>query len=281
MSLILDHVSYIYSPDSPYETRALSDISFRIEKGEAVGLIGHTGSGKSTLLQLLNGLLKPDEGSIQIGEFTITKESKNLTALRKEVGLVFQYPEYQLFEETVAKDIAFGPKNQGLSEDEVNARVEEAMALVGLDKSYKEKSPFELSGGEKRRAAIAGVLAMKPKILMLDEPTAGLDPAGREQLLSQLMKLKGNDLTLIFISHSMEEVSRISDRILVLSAGSLVLDKPVFEAFEEEEFLKSVGLDLPVLARFFARMREKGCNYSKNYYKLDDALKALLEGEDV
>ncbi len=281
MSLILENVSYIYSPDSPYETRALNDISFRIEKGEAVGLIGHTGSGKSTLLQLINGLLKPDEGSIEIAGYTITKDSKNLTDLRKEVGLVFQYPEYQLFEETVAKDIAFGPKNQGLSEEEVNQRVKEAMDLVGLDESYCEKSPFELSGGEKRRAAIAGVLAMKPKILMLDEPTAGLDPAGREQLLKQLMNLKGNDMTLIFISHSMEEVSKIADRILVLSAGKLVLDKPVDQAFEEEEFLTSVGLDLPVLARFFARMREKGCVYKSNYFRLEDALKVLLEGEDA
>lgn len=281
MSLILDQVSYVYSPDSPFETRALKDISFTIEEGESVGLIGHTGSGKSTLLQLLNGLLRPQSGSIHIAGHRITKDSKNLTQMRKEVGLVFQYPEYQLFEETVAKDIAFGPKNQGLSDEAIEQRVREAMELVGLHESYRDKSPFELSGGEKRRVAIAGVLAMKPKILMLDEPTAGLDPSGRDQLLQQLMQLKNKNLTLIFISHSMEEVSKIADRILVLSQGSLVLDKPVDEIFEEEDFLRSVGLDLPVIARFFSVMRKRGCSYDRNYFRLEDALRVLQEGEDV
>lgn len=280
MSLKLENVSYVYNPDSLYETTALSDICFEISQGETVGIIGHTGSGKSTLLQLLNGLLRPDGGSLVVAGTPITKSSKNLAELRKKVGLVFQYPEYQLFEESVEKDIAFGPKNQGLSEEEIAIRVSEAMALVGLDHSYRDKSPMELSGGEKRRAAIAGVLAMKPEILMLDEPTAGLDPQGREKLLNQLMGLKGK-LTLIFISHSMEEVAKIADRILVLSKGTLVLDKPVEEIFEEEELLREVGLDIPVVAKLFARLREQGCDYKRNYYTLEEGLKVLLEGEDA
>lgn len=279
MSIRLDKVSYIYNPNSLYETTAIDEVSFEIPKGETIGIIGHTGSGKSTLLQLLNGLLRPDGGKIEVAGTSITKASKNLAQLRKEVGLVFQYPEYQLFEESVEKDIAFGPKNQGLSPEEVELRVKEAMELVGLDDSYREKSPIGLSGGEKRRAAIAGVLAMRPKILMLDEPTAGLDPQGREKLLNQLMVLKGK-LTLIFISHSMEEISKIADRILVLSQGRLVLDKPVEEIFEEEKLLLEVGLDIPVLARLFARLRERGCEFKRNYYRMDEALRVLTEGED-
>ena len=279
MSIRLDKVSYIYNPNSFYETTAIDEVSFEIPKGETIGIIGHTGSGKSTLLQLLNGLLRPDGGKIEVAGTSITKASKNLAQLRKEVGLVFQYPEYQLFEESVEKDIAFGPKNQGLSPEEVELRVKEAMELVGLDDSYREKSPIGLSGGEKRRAAIAGVLAMRPKILMLDEPTAGLDPQGREKLLNQLMVLKGK-LTLIFISHSMEEISKIADRILVLSQGRLVLDKPVEEIFEEEKLLLEVGLDIPVLARLFARLRERGCEFKRNYYRMDEALRVLTEGED-
>lgn len=279
MSIRLDKVSYIYNPNSFYETTAIDEVSFEIPKGETIGIIGHTGSGKSTLLQLLNGLLRPDGGKIEVAGTSITKASKNLAQLRKEVGLVFQYPEYQLFEESVEKDIAFGPKNQGLSPEEVELRVKEAMELVGLDDSYREKSPIELSGGEKRRVAIAGVLAMRPKILMLDEPTAGLDPQGREKLLNQLMVLKGK-LTLIFISHSMEEISKIADRILVLSQGRLVLDKPVEEIFEEEKLLLEVGLDIPVLARLFARLRERGCEFKRNYYRMDEALRVLTEGED-
>lgn len=279
MSLRLKGVSYIYNPDSLYETVALDQISFEIAAGETVGIIGHTGSGKSTLLQLLNGLLRPDSGLLEVSGTRITKTTKNLAALRKEVGLVFQYPEYQLFEETIAKDIAFGPRNQGLSETEIEDRVKEAMELVGLHEGYRDKSPLELSGGEKRRAAIAGVLAMRPKILMLDEPTAGLDPQGREKLIRQLMGLKGK-LTLIFISHSMEEVAKIADRILVLSSGKLILDKAVDQIFEEEELLTEVGLDLPVLARLFARLRERGCFYQRNYYRLEDAIHVLMEGED-
>lgn len=279
MSIRLNNVSYVYNPKSLYETTAIDGISFEIKSGETVGIIGHTGSGKSTLLQLLNGLLKPDSGTIEVAGTSISRGAKNLAELRKEVGLVFQYPEYQLFEESVEKDIAFGPRNQGLSEDEIGKRVGEAMELVGLDDSYRDKSPLELSGGEKRRAAIAGVLAMKPRILMLDEPTAGLDPQGREKLLNQLMVLKGK-LTLIFISHSMEEISKVADRILVLSQGKLVLDKPTEEVFEEEELLLQVGLDIPVIAKLFARLRERGCQYKRNYYRLDEALRVILEGKD-
>lgn len=279
MSLSLKDVSYIYNPDSLYEITALDKISFEVSPGETVGIIGHTGSGKSTLLQLLNGLLKPDSGFLEVAGTQITKGTKKLAALRREVGLVFQYPEYQLFEETVAKDIAFGPKNQGLNDEEIELRVKEAMELAGLDIGYRDKSPMELSGGEKRWAAIAGVLAMRPKILMLDEPTAGLDPQGREKLMKQLMVLKGK-LTLIFISHSMEEVAKIADRILVLSQGKLLLDLPVDEVFEEEKLLTDVGLDLPVIARLFARLRERGCHYSRNYYLLEDGLRILREGED-
>ncbi len=279
MSIRLNNVSYVYNPKSLYETTAIDGISFEIKSGETVGIIGHTGSGKSTLLQLLNGLLKPDSGTIEVAGTSISRGAKNLAELRKEVGLVFQYPEYQLFEESVEKDIAFGPRNQGLSEDEIGKRVGEAMELVGLDDSYRDKSPLELSGGEKRRAAIAGVLAMKPRILMLDEPTAGLDPHGREKLLNQLMVLKGK-LTLIFISHSMEEISKVADRILVLSQGKLVLDKPTEEVFEEEELLLQVGLDIPVIAKLFARLRERGCQYKRNYYRLDEALRVILEGKD-
>ncbi|HZK09464.1 MAG TPA: energy-coupling factor transporter ATPase [Clostridia bacterium] len=279
MSIRLKDVSYTYNADSLYETTALDQITFEVGPGESLGIIGHTGSGKSTLLQLLNGLLRPDSGYLEVAGIEISKSKKNLSALRKEVGLVFQYPEYQLFEETVARDIAFGPKNQGLSDEEVEKRVKESMELIGLDESYRDKSPLELSGGEKRRAAIAGVLAMRPRILMLDEPTAGLDPQGRAQLIKQLMVLKGK-LTLVFISHSMEEVAKIADRILVLSKGKLILDDSVDKVFEEEKLLKEVGLDLPVIARLFARLREEGCPYKKNYFLLEDGLRVLMEGED-
>ncbi|MCX7615759.1 MAG: energy-coupling factor transporter ATPase, partial [Clostridiales bacterium] len=223
MPIKIENLTYVYMPNTPFEKKALDDINLEIEDGEFIGLIGHTGSGKSTLIQQLNGLLKPTSGKVYIDDISITDKGISLKNVRQKVGIVFQYPEHQLFEETIYKDIAFGPTNLGLSHEEIEKRVKRAMDFVGLDfETYKDRSPFELSGGQKRRVAIAGVLAMEPKVLILDEPTAGLDPKGRDEVLKQIKRMhKEYKMTIIMVSHSMDEVAQLADRLIVLDKGKI------------------------------------------------------------
>lgn len=247
MAIEVKNISYTYSPGLPGETLALDEVSFEIEDGQICGIIGHTGSGKSTLLQTLNGLIKPSQGSITIDGDCITDGSTKLVEIRKKVGLVFQYPEYQLFEETVAKDVAFGPKNLGLDPDEIDRRVREAIELVGLDyDSICEKSPFELSGGQKRRVAIAGVIAMNPKILILDEPTAGLDPGAHADVIRMVRNIHEElGIIIILVSHNMTDIANISDKVIVVNKAKIVADGTAREVFSRREFLQSMGLDVP------------------------------------
>ncbi|EHL19058.1 cobalt import ATP-binding protein CbiO 2 [Peptoanaerobacter stomatis] len=247
MSIKVENLKHIYAPNTPFETIALDDINIEIKTGEFIGLIGHTGSGKSTFIQHLNGLLKSNYGKIFINDLNITDEKISLTDVRKKVGLVFQYPEYQLFEETIEKDIAFGPRNLGLDEDEITQRVKDAMQLVGLEyERSKDKSPFDISGGQKRRVAIAGVIAMKPEILILDEPTAGLDPKGRDDILRNIKEIHEKEKnTIILVSHSMEDVAKLADRLLVMNRGKVEFFDTPKEVFKHEERLKQIGLDVP------------------------------------
>ncbi len=279
MSITLKNVSHEYNPGTTFATFGLKDVSLHIENGEAVGIIGPTGSGKSTLLQHINGLLRPTSGELEVEGIQITGDKQNLSELRKKVGLVFQYPEYQLFEETIAKDIAFGPLNLGLSQEEADLRVKEAMELIGLDyELLKDRSPFEISGGQKRRVAIAGVLAMNPSVLMLDEPTAGLDPLGRSQLLDTLRSLhKQKNITLIIISHSMEEIASISSRIILMKDGEIKMDKPVTEAFEDVEFFEECGMDVPVISRIMYELRKAGKPFARNYATVQEAQEAIVK----
>ena len=272
MSIKIENLTHIYAPNSPFETIALNDINFTINDGEFIALIGHTGSGKSTLIQHLNGLLKPNKGKIFVNDFDITDKNISLVEIRKSVGLVFQYPEYQLFEETIEKDIAFGPKNLGLSDEEVLSRVKESMELVGLDYDRsKDKSPFDLSGGQKRRVAIAGVLAMKPDILILDEPTAGLDPKGRDDILNNIKEIHEKEKnTIILVSHSMEDVAKLADRLLVMNGGKVeFFDKPA-NVFKNEIRLKEIGLDVPQVLELGRKLREKGFDVSDDILTIDD-----------
>lgn len=247
MSIEVRNITYIYNKGLPGETRALDDVSLRIDDGEVIGVIGHTGSGKSTLLQHLNGLLKPSSGEIEVDGVCITDGSASLTEIRRNVGLVFQYPEYQLFEETVAKDVAFGPRNLGLDEKETAERVRNAIEIVGLDyEAVSELSPFELSGGQKRRVAIAGVIAMEPKMLILDEPTAGLDPAAHREILSMIRRIhEERNIMIIFVSHNMADVASMSDRVIVMNGGRIFLEGTPSEVFSRYEELTSIGLDVP------------------------------------
>lgn len=247
MKIEVKNLKYTYSPDMPGATTALDGVSFSVDEPCIIGIIGHTGSGKSTLLQHLNGLIKPTSGEIYIDGECITDEKKNLVDIRRKIGLVFQYPEYQLFEETAAKDVAFGPKNLGIGEEETEERVRRAIEMVGLDyEDIKDKSPFDLSGGMKRRLAIAGVIAMEPKVLMLDEPTAGLDPSAHRDILSMIRKIqKETEMVLIFVSHNMEDISELSDRVIVMNEGKIVIDGTPREVFSEKERLTSMGLSLP------------------------------------
>ena len=260
MIINIKNLNYVYSPETPFERVALKDINLEISKGEFIGLIGHTGSGKSTLVQHLNGLIRPTSGEIIIEGINISEKKLNLKNIRQKIGLVFQYPEYQLFEETVYKDIAFGPKNLGLSEDEIFIRVKEAMEIVGLDyEELKERSPFELSGGQKRRVAIAGVIAMKPKVLVLDEPTAGLDPQGRDEILSEIQELfKKEAITIILVSHSMEDVAKLVDRILVMDNNRIVMDDVPREIFKRADELEKIGLGIPQITSFMRAFKLKG-----------------------
>lgn len=278
MSLIeINNLTHIYSEGLPFEKKAVDDISLKVEENEFIGLIGHTGSGKSTFIQHLNGLLKPSSGEIIIDGTRVDKSGANLTDLRKKVGLVFQYPEYQLFEETIEKDIAFGPKNLDISEEEVQERVKSSMDSVGLDyETYKDKSPFELSGGLKRRVAIAGVLAMEPKVLILDEPTAGLDPRGRDEILSEIKSIhEKRKMTVILVSHSMEDVAKIAERIVVLDKGKVFLDGEPRDIFREEDKLLGVGLGIPQITSLMRTLKKKGLDINEDAITVEEAKESL------
>lgn len=278
MSIKIENLTHIYMPKSPFEKVALDNVSLDITNGEFVALIGHTGSGKSTLIQHFNGLLEATSGKIIVDGVDITDKKAKLTNIRKKVGLVFQYPEYQLFEETIAKDIEFGPRNLGLPEEEIQSRVIKSMEMVGLDyETYKDKSPFDLSGGQKRRVAIAGVIAMQPTTLILDEPTAGLDPKGRDDILAQISKLhKDYNMTIIIVSHSMEDVAKIAQRIIVMNDGKVALQGTPAEVFKEVETLEKIGLGVPQVTYLVRELRKKGFNIPDNVFTIDQAKKELL-----
>ena len=266
---------YIYSAGTPFQHQALEDVSFSVERGEFIGIIGHTGSGKSTLMQQLNGLLKPASGKILLDGQDIWSDKKLTRQARFRVGLVFQYPEYQLFEETVYKDIAFGPKNMGLKEDEIDRRVREAAAIVGLTQEQLQVSPFDLSGGQKRRVAIAGVIAMEPEVLILDEPTAGLDPAGRAEILKNIEDYRRtHNATVMMVSHSMDDVARLTDRLLVLNGSRLAMDGTPEEVFARAEELVQMGLNIPQVTRVFLELRKLGLDVEP-VYTLQQAIDAL------
>ncbi len=279
MSIIIENLTYIYMQGSPFESVALDDISLEIQDGEFIGLIGHTGSGKSTLVQHLNGLLKATKGRLRIDHIDLSDRGRNLKELRQHVGLVFQYPEHQLFEETVYQDIAFGPKNLNLDPDEIYRRVKEAMELVGLDyEDLKERSPFEISGGQRRRVAIAGVLAMKPKVLILDEPTAGLDPRGRDEILGQIKELhRRYGMTIILVSHSMEDIAKLVDRIIVMNKGKIALTGKPQEVFGNAEELYDMGLGIPQITRIIRGLRERGMDVPESIYTVEEATAVILE----
>lgn len=279
MSIKVNKLTHIYMPKTPFEKKALNNVSVDIEQGEFVALIGHTGSGKSTLIQHLNGLLEASSGEIIVDGTNITAKGAKLSEIRKKVGLVFQYPEYQLFEETIEKDIAFGPRNLALGEEEIHKRVIKAMNMVGLDyEIYKDKSPFELSGGQKRRVAIAGVVAMEPKVLILDEPTAGLDPKGRDEILVQIQKLhKEYGMTIVLVSHSMEDVAKVANRVIVMNSGEIILDGEPKEVFKESEVLESVGLAVPQVTYLIKALIEKGFKVNKDIFTIDQAKEDLIK----
>ncbi|MCX7715426.1 MAG: energy-coupling factor transporter ATPase [Clostridia bacterium] len=280
----VENLSYIYQEGMPFEKHALHNVDLEIEEGDFAALIGHTGSGKSTLIQHFNALVKPTSGKIYIYGVDITSTKADLKQIRRMVGLVFQYPEHQLFEETVYKDIAFGPMNIGFSESEVKDRVYEAIRLVGIGEDKLEKSPFELSGGQKRRVAIAGVLAMKPRVLILDEPTAGLDPAGRDDILSSIRALHEaeKDMTVIFVSHSMEDVAKIAKSVIVMNDGRVFAHGSVAEVFSRGRELSKIGLNVPQITQLVLRLRELGVPLSEDIYTVDaavEAVKAIIRGD--
>lgn len=279
MQIQVKDLNHVYSEGMPYESVALSNISFEIDKGEFIGIIGHTGSGKSTLIQHLNGLLKPKSGSIIIDGTDITKKDIKMRDIRRKIGLVFQYPEYQLFEETVHKDVAFGPLNLGLSAEEADQRVIEAIRLVGLDyNEISDRSPFELSGGQKRRVAIAGVIAMKPEVLILDEPTAGLDPKAHYDILKMVERIHENEKnTIILVSHNMGDIARLADRVLVLDRGTLRLIETPARVFAQAEVLESLGLGLPPAAELMRELHKKGIPVSTEVLTIDDAEEVLYD----
>ena len=273
--LQIQNLSHLYSAGTPFEHKALDDVTFSVERGEFIGIIGHTGSGKSTLMQHMNGLLKPTSGTVSLDGVDIWTDKKTTRQARFRVGLVFQYPEYQLFEETVYKDIAFGPKNMGLKEEEVDRRVREAAGFVGLTEEQLKVSPFDLSGGQKRRVAIAGVIAMEPEVLILDEPTAGLDPVGREGILENIQAYrKAKNATIMMVSHSMNDVARLTDRLLVMNGSRLAMDGTPDEVFRHAQELVEMGLDIPEVTRVFLRLKEMGLPVEP-VYSIDQAVTAL------
>lgn len=277
MSITVENLTYTYSKGLPNETRALEDVSFQLEPGEFAAVIGHTGSGKSTLMQQLNGLLRPDSGKITVGEVCITDPSTKMTEVRRKVGLVFQYPEYQLFEETVAKDVAFGPKQVGMTGEKLDRVVEESIRLTGLDyEEVKERSPFELSGGQKRRVAIAGVLAMKPEILILDEPTAGLDPSAHRDVLKLIRRIHRQErMTILLVSHNMGDIAELADRVLVMNRGKLVMNGTPAEVFSRGEPLWEMGLGLPPATEFMERLKDRMPGIDAAQLSIEDAAKEI------
>ena len=273
--LEIKNLSHLYSAGTPFEHKALDGVSFSVERGEFIGIIGHTGSGKSTLMQHMNGLLKPTSGEILLDGGDIWKDKKTVRQARFRVGLVFQYPEYQLFEETVYKDIAFGPKNMGLKAEEIDRRVREAAGFVGLTEEQLKVSPFDLSGGQKRRVAIAGVIAMEPEVLILDEPTAGLDPVGREEILENIQAYRrAKNATIMMVSHSMSDVARLTDRLLVMNGSRLAMDGTPDEVFRRANELVEMGLDIPEVTRVFLRLQELGLPVEP-VYSIEQAVAAL------
>lgn len=278
-----ENVNYIYQQGMPFERQALYDVNIEIEDGSLVALIGHTGSGKSTLIQHFNALVKPTSGKIIINGIDVTAPKADLRLVRKTVGLVFQYPEHQLFEETVYKDIAFGPKNMGFSDEEIDKRVRESAALVGLKEKHLTRSPFDLSGGQKRRVALAGVLAMNPKVLILDEPTAGLDPKGRDEILATIKKLheENKEMIIIFVSHSMEDVAKTAERVIVMNDGHVEMQGTVAEVFAQAEHLQKIGLNVPQVTLLTDKLRLAGYDLPEHIYTVKyaaDAIKKLIGG---
>ena len=278
-----ENVNYIYQQGMPFERQALYDVNIEIEDGSLVALIGHTGSGKSMLIQHFNALVKPTSGKIIINGIDVTAPKADLRLVRKTVGLVFQYPEHQLFEETVYKDIAFGPKNMGFSDEEIDKRVRESAALVGLKEKHLTRSPFDLSGGQKRRVAIAGVLAMNPKVLILDEPTAGLDPKGRDEILATIKKLheENKEMIIIFVSHSMEDVAKTAERVIVMNDGHVEMQGTVAEVFAQAEHLQKIGLNVPQVTLLTDKLRLAGYDLPEHIYTVKyaaDAIKKLIGG---
>ena len=281
MPIEIKHLDHIYMPGSPFETKALDDVTLTISDGEFVGLIGHTGSGKSTLVQHLNGLMKPDHGSVIVDGMDVSDKNTDLREIRRRVGLVFQYPEHQLFEETVRKDVSFGPRNLGCSEQEIEERVVKACHQVGLSDEKLDMSPFDLSGGNKRRVAIAGVLAMRPRVLVLDEPTAGLDPRGRNELLELIRGLheeEGN--TIVMVSHSMDDISALAQRIIVMNEGRVAMDGTPREVFAHPQELVDMHLGVPAAAQLAMELRKRGYNLPDNVYTLDEMRSLILAMPD-
>ena len=276
MPIEIKNLSHTYMRGTPFESLALDDVSFSVADGEFIGIIGHTGSGKSTLITHLNALIKPDTGSVIVNGIDTADENADLKQVRRSVGLVFQYPEYQLFEETVAKDIAFGPRNLGLDENEIAVRVKEAMELVGLSPALSSASPFELSGGQKRRVAIAGVLAMKPGIMVLDEPAAGLDPVGRADMLALVKNLHNSGHTVIMVSHSMEDVGRMCDRLIVMNHGKIAFNDVPYKVFSHPEELNVMGLDVPQSVRLAIALRSKGFDIPDTVTSVEPLAEAIL-----
>ncbi len=277
MPIEVKALSYTYMPGTPFEHRALDDVSFRIEDGEFAGIIGHTGSGKSTLIAHFNGLIRPQTGSVLVNGTDVGGRDVRLAELRRTVGLVFQYPEYQLFEETVEKDVAFGPTNLKLSQDEIDRRVAEALEMVGLPEEVRSASPFDLSGGQKRRVAIAGVLAMRPSILVLDEPAAGLDPAGRREMLHLIKSIHESGKTVVMVSHSMEAVGQLCDRLFVLAHGKLAFSGTPREVFSHGDELSKIGLDVPQCARLANMLREKGFDLPQGIFRTQEVKNAVAQ----
>lgn len=279
MSIKIENLSYVYMPKTPFEKKALDNVNLEIRDGEFLAVIGHTGSGKSTLIQHLNGLLQPTEGKIYVDGTDITAKDVKLVDIRKQVGLVFQYPEYQLFEETIEKDISYGPSNLGLDKEEILRRVKKSMEMVGLDyNEYKDISPFDLSGGQKRRVAIAGVIAMEPKVLILDEPTAGLDPKGRDDILEQIKILHEKyKMTIILVSHSMEDVGKMAERIIVMNNGNIELEGKPSKVFKEIDTLERIGLAVPQVTYLMRELNRRGFNVSEEVYTIEQGKAELLK----
>lgn len=278
MSILeLKNICYTYGVGTPFEKKAVNDVSFSVNKGELIGIIGHTGSGKSTLVQMLNGLMKPTSGQVLLDGVDIWDKPKEIRKIRFKVGMVFQYPEYQLFEETVYKDIAFGPTNKGLSAEEIDKEVRRAARFTGLKDELLDKSPFDLSGGEKRRAAIAGVIAMDPDVLVLDEPTAGLDPMGRDVLLSQIVRYhKERQNTVLLVSHSMEDIARVADRIVVMNKSKLVMFDETQKVFARGYELEKIGLRIPQITKIMSQLRKRGVDVPEGILTVDSAVDYLL-----